>query len=200
MLQKLKHYISYAVLLLSLALPFGVVGTSYAAGGCTGSDAPSIIDCGTIPLGCPGSIKQGPISPTATLTCPYSPSATSYACPGAQCTFPNGITLTHGQAASSVNGATAAETAKNLGGNCLDAKNCDLIKNYVNPFINLLSALVGVAVVISIVIGGVQYGSSAGDSSKVAAAKDRIRNSILALITFMFLYALLNFLIPGGLV
>lgn len=86
------------------------------------------------------------------------------------------------------------------GGNCHEVTNgCDLIKKFVQPFIDFLSALVGVAVVISIVIGGMQYGSSGGDPQKVTAAKNRIRNSIIALITFIFLLSLLNFLIPGGL-
>lgn len=85
------------------------------------------------------------------------------------------------------------------GGNCASVNNCDLIQKYINPFINFLAALVGVAVVISIIIGGIQYGSSAGDPAKVSAAKNRVRNAIIALLTFLFLYALLNFLIPGGL-
>lgn len=88
-------------------------------------------------------------------------------------------------------------------GNCSDPHNlkaCDLIHNYIQPLVDGLAALVGVAVVISIVIGGIQYGSSGGDPQKVTAAKNRIRNAVLALITFFFLLALLNFLIPGGLV
>jgi hypothetical protein len=84
-------------------------------------------------------------------------------------------------------------------GNCASFAKCDLIDNYINPLIDLLAALVGVAVVISLVIGGIQYGSSGGDSQKVTAAKNRIRNAIIALITFVFLYTMLNFLIPGGL-
>ena len=85
------------------------------------------------------------------------------------------------------------------GGSCADVSNCDLINNYINPFVNFLAAAVGLAVVISIVIGGIQYGSSGGDPSKVTQAKNRIRNALVALVTFLFLYALLNFLIPGGL-
>ena len=85
-------------------------------------------------------------------------------------------------------------------GNCKSAGHCDLITQYVNPFVNFLAALVGVAVVISIIVGGIQYGSSAGDPQKVTMAKNRIRNALIALLTFLFLYALLNFLIPGGLV
>jgi hypothetical protein len=82
---------------------------------------------------------------------------------------------------------------------CSDLSNCPLIKNYIEPFINFLAALVGVAVVFSIIVGGIQYSSSGGDPSKVSAAKNRIRNAIIALVTFIVLYAMLNFLIPGGL-
>jgi hypothetical protein len=82
---------------------------------------------------------------------------------------------------------------------CPTVSKCDLVQGYINPFINFLAALVGVAVVISIVIGGIQYSSSGGDPAKAAAAKNRIRNAIVALVAFFFLYALLNFLIPGGL-
>jgi hypothetical protein len=90
----------------------------------------------------------------------------------------------------------AAEQA----GPCTNLQQCSLIYDYVDPFIDFLSALVGVAVVASIVIGGIQYSSSAGDPSKASAAKNRIRNAIIALVTFLLLYAILNFLIPGGLV
>ena len=99
---------------------------------------------------------------------------------------------------ASASGTTNCDPAVN-GGNCSNVQHCDLITKYVNPLINFLAALVGVAVVISIVIGGIQYGSSAGDPAKVTAAKNRIRNAIIALVTFLLLYALLNFLIPGGL-
>ncbi|HSH55903.1 MAG TPA: hypothetical protein VK983_03690 [Candidatus Limnocylindrales bacterium] len=74
---------------------------------------------------------------------------------------------------------------------------CNLIVKYLNPIIRLLSIIVGVAVTIGIIIGGIQYASSAGDPQKVSNAKHRIRNSIVALIFFFFLYALLRFLIPG---
>ncbi len=85
------------------------------------------------------------------------------------------------------------------GGKCNSLSQCDLVSRYLNPAINLLSAAVGIVIAISIVIGGVQYGTSAGDPQQAAAAKARIRNAIIALLVFVFLYALLNFLIPGGL-
>jgi hypothetical protein len=100
---------------------------------------------------------------------------------------------------SGVDPAMSGKTNPVTGGNCSDLSKCDVIQHYINPFVNFLAALVGVAVVVSLIIGGIQYGSSAGDPSKVTAAKNRMRNALLALVTFLFLYALLNFLIPGGL-
>lgn len=93
----------------------------------------------------------------------------------------------------------ASGQAKKPSGNCMNLNNCDLITKYVDPLINFLAAFAGVAVVISIVVGGIQYSSSGGDPAKASAAKNRIRNAVIALITFILLYTLLNFLIPGGL-
>jgi hypothetical protein len=78
------------------------------------------------------------------------------------------------------------------------AKSCDLIKKYINPLITLLSALVGVAVTISIIVGGIQYSSSNGNPQQITAAKTRIRDSVIALLAFFFLYTFLQFLVPGG--
>ena len=89
---------------------------------------------------------------------------------------------------------------KAINGDCSSLNQCDLIVKYIQPFINLMAAFVGVAIVISVVVGGIQYGSSAGDPQKASAAKARIRNAIIALVAFVLLYAGLNFLIPGGLV
>lgn len=95
-------------------------------------------------------------------------------------------------------GSTGGGSGDTVGGNCMDISKCDLMSKYAYPFINFLAALVGLVVVISIIIGGIQYGSSAGDPQAAAAARKRIQNAIIALVTFIFLYALLNFLIPGG--
>jgi len=79
---------------------------------------------------------------------------------------------------------------------CKD-KDC-LIDKYVNPAIKILSAMVGIAVVIAIIVGGIQYSSAGGDPGKVAAAKSQIAKAIGALVMYIFLYAFLNFIIPGG--
>lgn len=81
------------------------------------------------------------------------------------------------------------------GGDC-----SGLINKYVNPFIRLLGALIGIVVVISLVVGGIQYSASSGDPGKISAAKSRISNSLIALLAYFFLFFFLQWLIPGGIV
>lgn len=79
----------------------------------------------------------------------------------------------------------------------LNESNCGIIK-YLLTFINLLSAMVGITVVIVIIIAGIQYTTSAGDPNAAAAAKKRISNAILALVTFAIMYSFLQWIVPGG--
>lgn len=72
-----------------------------------------------------------------------------------------------------------------------------IIDNYINPAIRALAAVVGVAVVLSIIVGGIQYTTSGDDPQKVSAAKQRIFKSLIALLAFFFLFRFLTWLIPG---
>ena len=79
-------------------------------------------------------------------------------------------------------------------------KRCnDFVEHYINPFILLLSALVGVVAVISIILAGIQYAGSADDPGTVSKAKQRIFNTMIGLIAYIFLFAFLSYIIPGGL-
>ena len=49
------------------------------------------------------------------------------------------------------------------------------------------------------VIGGIQYITSGGDPNHVAEAKKRIANALLALVTWIIIWAFLEWIIPGGL-
>ncbi|HVX24551.1 MAG TPA: hypothetical protein VG992_04395 [Candidatus Saccharimonadales bacterium] len=84
-------------------------------------------------------------------------------------------------------------------GNCANPTSCDLVSKYLNPFVKFLSALVGIIVVIAIISGAIQYSTSGGDPQKAAAGKKHITNAIFALVIYILLAAMLNFLIPGGL-
>jgi hypothetical protein len=74
-----------------------------------------------------------------------------------------------------------------------------LLAKYINPAVNVLAALIGIIVLISIIAAAIQYSSSNGDPGKVAAARQRIFNSLLGLAGFVFIYAFLQWVIPGGL-
>jgi hypothetical protein len=64
--------------------------------------------------------------------------------------------------------------------------------------IRVLSAGVGLIVVGSFVVAGVQYTTSRGDPNATAKAVTRIRNSLYALLIYIFAAAMLNFVIPQG--
>ena len=83
-------------------------------------------------------------------------------------------------------------------GHTKTAMDCAFAK-YINPVVNLMSAAIGLVVVISLMVAGIQYSSAGGDPSKIQASKKRITNAIVALIAFFFLYGALQWLIPGGL-
>lgn len=80
-----------------------------------------------------------------------------------------------------------------------DSERCNqFVEDYINPFLYLLSALVGVIAVIAIIISGIQYTSSADDPATVSKAKSRILNVIIGLVAYIFLFAFLEYLVPGG--
>lgn len=83
---------------------------------------------------------------------------------------------------------------------CPSGGKCDsFIVKYVNPFVTLLTIVIGVVAAISIVVAGIQYASAGSDPSKVQKAKDRIGQTLLGLVAYLLLFSFLNFLVPGGL-
>lgn len=68
---------------------------------------------------------------------------------------------------------------------------------YLNDAIRLLSLLIGVALVASTIIAGIQYTTSGGDSSKVEKAKGRLASNVAVLALFIFSASILNWILPG---
>jgi hypothetical protein len=64
--------------------------------------------------------------------------------------------------------------------------------------INVLTALVGVAVLGGIIYGAVLYTTAQGDQGKVEKAIEVIRNVVIGFVAYALMFAGLNFLIPGG--
>lgn len=64
--------------------------------------------------------------------------------------------------------------------------------------INILTAGVGVLAVAGFVYGGILYTTSGGSPEQVKKARTVFTNVIIGVIAFGGMYALLNFIIPGG--
>lgn len=79
-------------------------------------------------------------------------------------------------------------------------------RKVANPILDALFALlrflsVGVGVVLTAagIVTGVQYSFSRGDPGSTAKAKAHLGYIVVALLIYLFSFALLNFLVPGGL-
>lgn len=168
-------------------------------------------------------VYQGPCSTDAgnyAITPPFQKDNKSYDCVrnvnngdiksgGASCDFGafgtySGYDTAFGKAClvpSTVTVGAKAETPKFVKSDCqdtsLNAGNCGIIK-YLQIAINALSAVVGLVIVIMIVIGGIQYSAAGDDPQKVQAAKSKVTNALLALFAFIFMFAILQWLVPGG--
>lgn len=80
---------------------------------------------------------------------------------------------------------TAAHTAVcegigKTGGDCGDDES--ELNKAVQAVVNILSIVVGVVAVIMIIIGGLKYVTSSGDSNKVSSAKNTILYAIVGLV------------------
>jgi cobalamin synthase len=126
------------------------------------------------------------LAPVAAYAAPAISAPSSMAVTKADCKD-----VTPDNSTSQLDKAREKNTKENFGLACISII-------YLQPAIAFLSAIAGVAVVISIVLGGIQYSSAGGDPGKVAAARQRISKAIIALLAFLFLYAFLNWLLPGG--
>ncbi len=64
--------------------------------------------------------------------------------------------------------------------------------------IRFLSNGVGLIIIGSLIVGGIQYSASRGDPQATANAIKRIQSTIFALLIYIFGYAFLNYIIPKG--
>lgn len=79
----------------------------------------------------------------------------------------------------------------------LDESNCGIIE-YVLLISNVLAGIAGLVIVGAMIWGGIQYSMAGADPSKVQAAKQKIINALIALLLFVFGFALIQWLVPGG--
>jgi hypothetical protein len=193
-IKTLKNQLLLAVAALFVVVPLATLRV-YAAPGAT---------AGAIP-GCYTAADGGSINPSACGTSGGSGSAVA----DKKCFLRGGATAAYVEqdcATITVTPATDPGASGGVGGgvrenDCnapvLDKTNCQII-NYLIIFIDTLSALVGVVVVAAIVTGGIQYTTSADNPDKIQKAKHRITNALIGLFGYIFIFAFLQWVIPGG--
>lgn len=71
----------------------------------------------------------------------------------------------------------------------------DSINPLVQTIINTLLFAVGIIAVIMIIIGGIRYVSSNGDSSQITSAKNTIMYSVIGLIVSLMAFAIVSFVV-----
>lgn len=92
------------------------------------------------------------------------------------------------------NNNTPVQTTLNLG--CKGQGNP--IEDMAFAIIRFLSDGVGLIIIGSIIYGGIQYSFSRGEPQVAAQAMHRIQSTVIALVIYIFGYAILNYLLPAG--
>lgn len=134
-----------------------------------------------------------PVMASAATSCPTTPD-TAACCPQVKdasicCPAPKDKPTCCGK------GDTAYEPSIDLG--CKGEGNG--IMDLMFAVIRFLSLGVGLVIVASMVYAGLQYIGSRGDPNANALAIKRIQANVVALLLFIFAYALINYVVPGQL-
>lgn len=72
------------------------------------------------------------------------------------------------------------------------------IKCVLGYSLDILTVGVGIVGVLGIVIVGIQYLTAGGNEEQTRKAKRRMLEIVIGLVAYVLLYALLNWLLPGG--
>lgn len=75
-------------------------------------------------------------------------------------------------------------------------KNSNLPQS-IKQIVNILLFVIGAAAVIVIVIGGLRYVLSGGDSTQVSSAKNTILYAVIGLVVAILAYAIVNFVVDN---
>jgi multisubunit Na+/H+ antiporter MnhB subunit len=69
------------------------------------------------------------------------------------------------------------------------------VNNVIKNIINVLLFVIGAVAVIVIIVAGIRYTTSGGNSNSVAAAKNTLLYAVIGLVVAVFAYAIVNFVI-----
>ena len=76
------------------------------------------------------------------------------------------------------------------------SKNSDLMK-ILQTVINVIVGVIGFVAVVMIIMGGISFATSQGDSSKVAKARNTILYGVVGLVVAMLAFAIVNFVLTN---
>jgi hypothetical protein len=110
----------------------------------------------------------------------------------------NGCGSLQGHVITSINFGCYGNSCTNSSGPGYCASYHNGIEDLIFAVIRFLSDGVGLIIIVSVIIGGIQYILSRGDPNATAKAVNRLVSTVVALIIFIFAYAILNYVIPAG--
>ncbi|TAK89089.1 hypothetical protein EPO04_03240 [Patescibacteria group bacterium] len=85
-----------------------------------------------------------------------------------------------------------------LGDECIGDSSQNPIFAFLSAAIRWFSAIFGLILILIVAIAGFQYVISAGDSSQVQGAKDRLKGAVTGLVLYLLMFSILQFLLPEG--
>lgn len=88
----------------------------------------------------------------------------------------------------------ACQGLSQAGGSC-SASSSGSLTNLLRTVIEILSIVVGVASVIMIIIGGLRFITSGGDSSNTASARDTVLYAVIGLVIAVLAQVLVHFVL-----
>lgn len=99
-------------------------------------------------------------------------------------------------AAPAVGAITANEEACKVNPNSLICKDSgESIENVIGTIVNTLLFILGAISVVMIIIGGIMYTTSGGDSGAVSKAKNTILYAVIGLVVAFLAYAIVNWVV-----
>lgn len=105
-------------------------------------------------------------------------------------------------AACTINGQPGVQVSVGVNGSqCLplgNSPNTNPIIVFLKDLLKVITGLVGLAAVGGVLWGAMLYITARANSGQVEKAKIVIINAIIGILLFVFLFAILQFLVPGG--
>ena len=93
--------------------------------------------------------------------------------------------------AGTTTGAGSGSSQSSICGAAASDEALDIVKNIISTLLFVL----GIVAVIMIIIGGIRYATSNGDSSQLKAAKDTILYAVIGLVVAIMSFAIVQFVV-----